>query len=517
VDIASGRFKRYIPVLLLIISILLWYAAYKSHFSGFFWSDSHDYNQIARNIYEGKGFSTSVLRPVSFLNFKSLPHPEITRPPLYPYLLAGFFRLFGLNDFSVVLVNGLFYILLIPMTYLFIREFSKDEFLALIVSACIGLSNAFLKMSIIGSSDIVYTSLVMFFFYIYIKYPEKIFILGLLAGLLWLTRLNAVFLISALVVIDYKPFKFDKENLKRLGFFIIGLFLIILPAIIRNYMVSGSAVSSMNSPMLFTKSYPGFYLWTQVNYISPWKFIINHPVEFYEKFTNLFFNLLGDFRYFFGYGLISVMILGLCVPLKDEVHRRFRKVIALTALLQTIVIASTVSPEARYYMFLVPPVVTFFLIFLKSIRLRYLKSMAYFSIVALIIIFSSIGFWQDGKIINYYKQLGDMVKGATNKDSIIASDMAWGISWYADRRAVWLPYDLDTMDKISKTIPITYVFLSIDLTRPLVPYKDNIWQRLFFYGNSFNAPGLKLVQVFYYGNTPIGILYKVERNQIKQE
>lgn len=82
------------------------------------------------------------------------------------------------------------------------------------------------------------------------------------------------------------------------------------------------------------------------------------------------------------------------------------------------------------------------------------------------------------------------------------------------RKAVWLTYDLDTMDKISQAIPITYALISWEvIIGPLVPYKDNIWQKLFFFDPvSFNIPGFKMHKVFYVENQPIAVLYKVQRN-----
>lgn len=515
---AAIRIKTFWIILILAVFwAVVWYLNYSFHFNGFFWSDAHDYNQIARNIYEGNGFSTSVLRPISFLNFQTLPHPEITRPPLYPYLLACFYWLFSPNDFSVALLNGLFYVLLIPLTYIFARELSNDGFLALIAAACVGLSEVFLKMSIVGSSDILYTSLIVFFFYFYIRYPEKTFLIGFLAGLSLITRLNTVFLILAVVLVDYNPLKLNKGNWKHLGFFITGLLSVILPYMARNYMVLGSVVaSSINSPILFTKSYPGFSLWTQINEISLWKFIVDHPNELYQKLTNSFFHLLADFRYFFGYVILLIMISGVFVPLKDVVHKRLRKIIIFTALIQTVVIISTVSPEARYYMFLTPQLIVLSLIFLRSVNIKYFSHIAYVFIV-LLTIFSSLYFWQERKKFNQYEEMGNLVKSVTDKDAVIASDIAWEISWYADRRTVWLPYDVETMNKISKAIPIDYVFLSINLSQPLASYKDKIWQRLFFNAGSFSIPGFRVTNVFYYGSTPIGILYKIEKKFKNQE
>lgn len=506
--------KYWLLIGITLILALIWYANYSLHFNGFFWSDCHDYNQMARNIYEGKGFSTSVLRPIHFQSFLTLPHSEVTRPLGYPYMIAGSFLLFGPNDFAVVIINGFFYILLVISTFLLSIELLGNRLMALMVASCIAFSSFFLRMSIIGSSDIVYAALVVLFFYIYVKYPEKTFIHGLIVGGLYLTRSNTVFLIAALLVVDYNPFK-QKGNLKRMAVFAGGAVLTALPLLVKNIISFAEMIPSVNTAALNTRSFPGFTYWVQLDKISTWNFINTYPGEFYEKLVVSFWGLLKDFRNTFEVISLGLMILGIFLPLKNEFHRRLRRIIVLTILIQTLVIISVVSSEARYYMFLIPFLISFVFIYLNSINRKNIK----FSICAIIlamVIISSFQFWREPKQINYYKILGDSVRSMTKVDDTIASDMAWGISWYAERKAVWLPYDSNTLHKISKTIPIDYVFLSIDLSRPFALYKDNIWQHLFFRDGSFEVPGFELTNIFYFDKIPIGIMYKFQKNIIKQ-
>lgn len=509
------KIKTYwLIILIIILGGVIWYFNYSLHYSGFFWSDSHDYNQMARNIYEGKGFSTSVLRPLHFLSFKSLPHPEVTRPPVYPYLIALSYWLFGVNDFSVVMLNGLFYVILIVATFLFSVEFSKSKSKSLMTAACIALSGIFLEMGIAGSSDIVYAAFVTLFFYLYAKYPDKSFIHGLLLGLLCLTRMNTVFLILSIVLVDYSFF--NKRDLKRLAFFVIGTAVAASPSFIRKYFLLDPSVPSVNTVVLFTKSFPGFSYWTRLDSVSGWDFIKTHPEELYEKIVQKLFYLIKDFQNTFGIVFIALIVIGLLIPAKNELHKRLKKIILVTALLQTLVIVSVVNSEARYYIFLMPIIISFVFTSINPLGRKYLKWLVH-SLILLSVVLSSINYWKSPKQLNHYILLGQAVKAATQNNAVIASNIAWEISWYADRKTVWLPYDLETMNRISMTVPIDYVLLSINLLQPLALYKDNIWPRLFFNADSFKIPEFKLVNVFYYGNTPIGVLYKVEKNLKNQE
>src|ERR1700690_4588144 len=105
-----------IGVIIAVVASAVWAANYKLHFNGFFLNDAHDFGQMARNIYEGRGFKTSVLRPINIIHFKYIPYPEVTRPPLFPLMLAGLFSVFGVNDFAIVSSGGIAYMALAVLT-----------------------------------------------------------------------------------------------------------------------------------------------------------------------------------------------------------------------------------------------------------------------------------------------------------------------------------------------------------------------------------------------------------------
>jgi|GEM_PF-3563043 len=501
-------------ILIIVLAGVIWYFNYSLHFDGFFWNDSHDYNQIARNIYDGKGFSTSVLRPIHFLSFKMLPHPEVTRPPVYPYLVALSYSLFGVNDFSVVLLNGLFYVILVAATFLFSLEFSESKSTAFMTAASVALSGIFLRISLWGSSDIVYAALVTLFFYAFVKYPEKPFFYGLLLGVLYLTRMNTAFLIFSIALADYVFLK--GRSWRRFALFTLGVIVASLPGFIRSLVLIDQSIPQVNTAVLFTRSFPGFSYWTMVNKVAALDFVRAHPEEFYEKLVQKFFYLISDFQNIFGTFFLILMAIGLIIPAKNELHRRLKRIVLFTALLQTLVIISVVNAEARYYIFLMPVVISFVFSSIKPFEEKYSKWLIHLFIL-LSIVLSSVSYWRSPKQMNPYRPLGQAIKGVTPENAVIVSDIAWEIAWYSNRKTVWLPYDIETMNKISQSIQVDYIFLSSNLSRPFAVYRDNIWQRLFFEVDSFNAYGFKLANVFYYGDAPIGVLYKLEKKSKNQE
>ena len=89
---------------LMIFLVLLLYTA--TQFKGFRHAEAMEYSQLARNTMQHKKLVTQCVRPASmwYLIEKSGPsnprvheHPDILHPPVYPVMLAGWFKLFRTN------------------------------------------------------------------------------------------------------------------------------------------------------------------------------------------------------------------------------------------------------------------------------------------------------------------------------------------------------------------------------------------------------------------------------------
>ena len=105
--------RRTIDVLWLIpatLALSLWFLHLLFFDTGFaVWdpSDQMDLAQLARNISKGKGFVSSVSRPLEQRFTPGLPHPELARGPGLPLLLGSFMALFGEKRAFLLLPLGL--------------------------------------------------------------------------------------------------------------------------------------------------------------------------------------------------------------------------------------------------------------------------------------------------------------------------------------------------------------------------------------------------------------------------
>src|SRR2546422_6101928 len=105
-----GEGTRLIRLLLAILALLALAALYDlREYKNFSTTEAMDSAQLARNIAEGKGFTTLFIRPLSihlveqrqigvaqrtndFALLKS-GHPDLANPPVYPTLLAGLMKM----------------------------------------------------------------------------------------------------------------------------------------------------------------------------------------------------------------------------------------------------------------------------------------------------------------------------------------------------------------------------------------------------------------------------------------
>ena len=112
-------------------------------FSNFKNPEAMDIAQLARNISEGKGYVTDNIRISSIAlvekqhNGDSLTqgnHPDIVNPPLYPFLLAGLFKLSGIHfncndnfyifmpEVVIAIFNQILFLISLWLTYSIARK-----------------------------------------------------------------------------------------------------------------------------------------------------------------------------------------------------------------------------------------------------------------------------------------------------------------------------------------------------------------------------------------------------------
>src|SRR5437667_8979225 len=99
----EGEGTRYIKIVTLILTLLTVTVIYDAReFRNFSTQEAMDKAQLARNIAQGRGYTTRFIRPLSLHLVQehrksALPsindeHPDLANAPVYPLVLAGFMK-----------------------------------------------------------------------------------------------------------------------------------------------------------------------------------------------------------------------------------------------------------------------------------------------------------------------------------------------------------------------------------------------------------------------------------------
>jgi len=108
-----GAGARYLRVAALFLGIVALSITYNlREFRNFNSEEAMDAAQLARNLAEGRGFTTRCVRPLTMgvliehredhsPQIRGTEHPDLNNAPLYPLLLAGFMKIPGLFQFDI--------------------------------------------------------------------------------------------------------------------------------------------------------------------------------------------------------------------------------------------------------------------------------------------------------------------------------------------------------------------------------------------------------------------------------
>ena len=206
--------------------------------------------------------------------------PTARRPPGYPFLLAGIFSVFGKNWVAARTANILLISLTIGITYLIgTKLFNRSiGFLSVLLISI--LYRGFYEIPLRMESDTLFLFLVSTVLVVFIKIYDrptswKLKLLsGILLGLAILTRSELILLIPFLfiwAVLIYYP-RFGVA-LQTLALILIPISLLVLPWLVRNYIVFDRVLMATNLGRVMWGVYnPDTF--TELDYMGGW-----HPPE----------------------------------------------------------------------------------------------------------------------------------------------------------------------------------------------------------------------------------------------
>jgi hypothetical protein len=507
-EVGSGF--RYLKFSLPCLALVLLVVGYNwRSFRNMSTREAMDAAQVARNVAEGKGYTTLFIRPLSVHlvqkrnEAKSEPlaagqqtdparlktmHPDLANPPVYPCLLAGWMKVYGLlpftdspdsrfwnkdkrfwwhpDDFLIGLFNQALLFATVVLTFFLTRRLF-DAGVAWLSAAILFGSELLWRFSVSGLSTmlllLIFTGLAWCLVLIEdeVRAPKRgtgrLLLLaaaaGFLVGLGMLTRYAFGWLIIP-VLVFLIVFAGQRRNV--LVATALGVFLAVAgPWVYRNYQVSGTAFGIPGFAVLEGSS---LYVENRLQRsLEPENAgnILKPVVAKLLKNTRQI--IQNDLPKLGGNWITAFFLVGLLIGFRSLAIRRLRYFLVGSMVLLIIVQAlgrtqlSEDSPEINsenLLVMLLPGVAVygaslFFLLLDQMVLLfqglRFVVIGLFGLVTCLPLILSFLTPRQIPVTYPpYYPPVIEQVAGWMGETELMMSDIPWAIAWYGKRQCIWL-------------------------------------------------------------------------------
>lgn len=504
--------------------IVLSFKFYFSRNASFGPGDHLTYSTLARNIVNDGVISHNSTLPATYFKLGHFPKVDVSQSHGVPYLLSGFFYLFGTSDFAAKSFSGLFFILSVIVLFLLGRE-KFDEKTAFMACLFYIFSGAMFPYIDIPLTEMFYVFL--FLLSVTCLFGELTFIRILVFSILFfylhLTRSSTLFYLPVFLCIIYV--QSNKNKIFNVIFFLVAFALLLKSY--GYFMLKYDPERDLNSAtlnLLFFHDRNYFYegfralqfpdLWNQNPFL-----IIKSNLSFYisNYLKNIFeyVTLLARPDYLFA----SVFFLGpMIVFNKNNKNLIIFKLAIIAFLLCSIAGFSIGWPVVRY---LIPvfPLITlimshYYLNELNNSENSNFKKMLVKALIGLQFGTFLVGmgsFYLSTKKLDNYSEFKNYSQKLFLKNEVLISNLPDVISWYADRKTIFFPNSFNDVRVLAgkfqeiKGIVITSdVFGSSENLSLNNDWKDLIKNKSeFIEGTSF-----KLVKIFSFASGKTMLIYK---------
>ena len=510
--------SKWFIFLLLLLAGIVWYGFYTTHTKEIAGSDDREYVSVARNIAVGKGIIKNFIYPIDVNFFKKVPVPEFFHPPGYPLIIAGFFKLLGISDFSALLPSYVSYFFLTILFFFFAKGYLEIKS-ATVATVILIFNREILDMSLVALSEAVYTPIFFLFFFLFIKAKtlRGIFIAGILLGMSQLVRKNIYpFLIPLLVYLYFYP---DLPRWGKITFFMIGIFIPIIPDMIRGFSETGSPLFSYGKFMFmaYSEKYPWENVMRDIANPSLFEFLIVEPGHFIFKYLTNLVNILEQILSVSNLYLLAFFLTEM-FHWKDSQEWNRIKTLFLFLLLSQILFISSVNFTTHRFFIPFIPMITFFAAkgFLRTSthlisavkiswqkRISFLLFFSFFIFFTLPIIYTIFkpyksplfGFKTPQLSFLIQKQeaekLSEFLKKELKENKVIWTDLPEILEWEGDRLCGWLPTRIKTIYEIHPKIPVDAILIT-SVRTPLKMEEE--WKYLLF--SEHSIPKYRTVKLY---------------------
>ncbi len=491
--VEEGEWARPIKVatgLLALVALTVWYDLHQ--FQNFHAPEAMEAAQLARNLSEGKGFTTQCIRPVSLHlvegrqgvngRLSRQPHPDLQNPPVYPMILAGLMKVAPFRfeigpsfyryqpEMIIAVFNQAIFFLGVWLMYRLAKKLFDPQVAILTALSLIG-SDVLWSFSASGLSTMLLLLIMTGIAWGLVLleragrenqhgpgwYAAWAIAVGGLVGLGGLTRYS-----FAWMIIPVAAFCVAFLGVRRglVCGLVVGSFVLVMsPWLVRNFQVSGTLFGVPGLALhQETVAFPGSLLersldpdLTRLGLDEyPRKLLVGAGEIVRTHLPRLGASWVGAF-----------FLVGLLLPFRDPGLGRLRlfalfSLFVLTvvqALGRTYLSAEGVVMTSENLLVLLAPLVFMFGVALfcqlldqLSAEMPAARPVAVVGFVAMAC--ASLGFAllppRSVAVVPPYipPWIQDSAKLLTERE-LMMSDMPWAVAWYGNRSCVWIPSDTD--------------------------------------------------------------------------
>lgn len=462
-----------------------------------------DMAQVARNVSQGRGFTTHFVRPFNIALDKreSATVPELNNAPLYPFFVSVLFKVKSVSDQTTIWVSLGFLILTIGAAFA-LGRLLFDWQVGLLAAAMFGLSSAALRIGCSGR-EIILAAFALTLLLITIALHHRAAsadrrmptfgyaaLAGVIVTALYLTDYVFAFALIPIAVYFWVTGRFGKVNMVV---FLVLAAVLMAPYAYRNTTHTGFPVLGVRAWDFIadTGKFPADTLCRSSNsdYHNPARVLL-FPFEEFGSFSAKLFTKTADIVG----ALPSVLgIFALSFAVVSALYRfKTPEASAVRGLLYglvpyTIVVFGLYGAGGDMAVVFAPVFAVFasgyLMLMLNARKLHPFFVRAIVGGVLVITAFANLGpmIWgvkpdrdlqaRQTAAMMYYGKLG-----ARGVDSLIYTDVPWIASWHTLGHAVWLPMkdsDINTLEAHGLMMRI------VVLTRESESYSsDEIWWML---------------------------------------
>jgi hypothetical protein len=479
-----------IVVLVSLLIVFLYLMFLAGRFKGVTGPNAMEYAQLARNLAEGEGYTTKLIRPLSLAAHPQIDHhPEVGTAPLHPYFASLLMRMMPDKSRALALSCGLGFLLTVPVVF-FLGWQLFDLRTGILATGLYVTNLEYLRQSISGL-EVPWLSLwVSLLFLTCYALSRKLrwrlplaAVSGALVALIYLTQYKWGVILPLVAIYIY--LSSDKRTRwMTVGAFVIAWAVVVTPWCIRNVNVTGHPFHSYAAAemVMSTRTNPGNTLSRQFTTDTPSVvgYIVEKPMEMVQKFTSSVGILYLALIRIAGPYVTPFFIVAVLVTLGSATFERLRLLwyAFFVAILLTVCLVSVMDwvilPLGPFAGVIAAG---FFFRLLETRvdnanpknRARYL-GVGIGLLVAMHVMPLGFELFRGGdrpddvaaeRISRASREVASLTSGA------IVTDVPWAIAWYADRPAIWLPKTRGDLRKLEdKMGKIRWMVLTPQIVNP---------------------------------------------------